>query len=96
MVKNFLVGAAALGLIVAPVAAQAGTRASASVPVANASSQSAFTSFGARSTSSVKKDDKVVAGLLPLFLIAGVAATVATVAAISDGSNDADDISSGT
>lgn len=95
MVKNFLVGAAALGLVAAPVAAQAGTRASASVPAANASAQSAFTSFGARSTSSVKKDEKVVG--LPLLLIGlGVAAAVATVAIVDDNSNDADDISSGT
>ncbi|MXP24995.1 hypothetical protein GRI39_02895 [Altererythrobacter indicus] len=96
MIKNVLVGAAALGLVAAPVAAQAGTRASASVPVANATAQSAFTSFGARSTSSVKKDEKVVGALPLLLIVGGVAAVAATVAIVDDNSNDAGDISSGT
>ncbi|RKF23568.1 hypothetical protein D6851_01235 [Altericroceibacterium spongiae] len=93
MFRNFLIGAAALGLVAAPVAAQAGTRASASVPVANAATQSAVTSFGARSSTSVKKDEKVV-GAPILFAVLGVAAVAATVAVVDD--DDDDDISAGT
>lgn len=67
--KNILAAAAASGLIFAPLAAQAGTAASASMP------KSSVSDVASRRSSSVSEDQRMAPGLLiAVVLAAGAAA----------------------
>lgn len=83
MIKNILTSAAAIGLAVSPVAAQAGTRAAASLPTLEAGS----ISIGERTTASVKKSESLQGS----GIIIGVIALAAVIAGIIVAADDDDD-----
>lgn len=72
--RNAFVSLAAAGLVIAPVAAQAGTSAAASVP-----------SVAGRVSTDVSKDQKIAPGLLVAILVAAGAATYGLVEAFDSG-----------
>lgn len=63
--SNLLTAVAAAGLVVAPVAAQAGTAAAGSVVSANK-----LTDFGSRSSTAVRSEENLSGGLLVVLLLA--------------------------
>ena len=86
MFKNVLASAAAIGLAVAPVAAQAGTRAASSLPTLETGS----VSLGERTTAKVKKDENLQGSGLIIGVIALAAGIAGIVAAADDDDDDED------
>tara|TARA_B100000678_G_scaffold291128_1_gene306423 strand:+ start:942 stop:1238 length:297 start_codon:yes stop_codon:yes gene_type:complete len=76
-IRTALNGLAAAALVTAPIAAaSANTRASEAMPAAKVQMNFAESVSTERSTKPVKEGEELVAGLLPLFIVGGIAATL--------------------
>lgn len=78
--RNVLPAVAAAGIMIAPVAAQAGTKAAAAVPAAGMS----LASMGARSSTSVAAKQKAASSTLLIGALAGAAVIAGVVIAATD------------
>ena len=80
MIKNVLAGAAAIGLAVSPAAASAGTRAASALPTI----ESGSVTMGARTATTVKKEEQLAGASLIIAILAITAVVIGVIAAADD------------
>ncbi|WP_242130250.1 hypothetical protein [Sphingobium sp. Sx8-8] len=83
--KSILTGSVMIGLLMAPLTAQAGTRTQAStMPIRPAIAEAAFSDFGARKSVTVRKENGIQTGSLILVGLLGAGVGAATYAIVDD------------
>lgn len=87
LAKNFVAGAAALGMVAMPVAASAGTRAG-DVEVSVAPVAQSINTGAARTGASVSAENELAGSATILAVLAAVAVIVGIVIAVDDDSSD--------
>ena len=84
-IKSILTGSVTIGLLMTPLAAQAGTRAQSSTMLARpAVAEAAFSDFGVRKSATVRKENGIQTGSLILVGLIGAGVGAATYAVIDD------------